>query len=307
MSAHTSDDLIKEVRYRGMFPDASKGSYSAENILLMASQELRMKLVPMILSVREKYYETYVDYPMISGISIYALPERAIGGMASSVQYIVNQSVTKLSNLEPISQRTTQTGLYPKGFWFENDHVVIYPVPNASQGTIRVRYFQRPSLLVKTLDCAQIVEIDAADMWAKVRSYPSSWSSGISVDFVSNTVPYTPYGIDYAVHTITAADGSSETKIQFTSWPTNKDGVGAVAVGDWIATAGYTPIPELMNEFFPILAQRTVVKLLEASGDREGAQIAAEMAKEMVYDATKLITPREQFGLKKCVSGWRQW
>jgi hypothetical protein len=199
------------------------------------------------------------------------------------------------------------TGLYPKGFWFENDHIVVYPTPNASQGTIRVSYFQRPSLLVKQLDAAQIVEIDATQMWVKVRSYPSSWTSGMLVDFVSNTVPYTPYGIDYAVSAITAADGSSETKIQFTSWPLNPDGAGYVAVGDWVAAAGYTPIPEIMSDFFPILCQMTAVKLLEATGDREGMAAAKADCNELTANALKMITPRETFGLKKVVASWRQW
>ena len=54
MSAYTTLDLIKSVRVRGMFPDASQGSLSAENILLLANEELRLSIVPMILAAREK-------------------------------------------------------------------------------------------------------------------------------------------------------------------------------------------------------------------------------------------------------------
>ena len=129
MSVYTTDDLIKSIRVRGMFPDASKGSYSAENLLMVASEELSIKVVPMILSAREKYYETFVDYPLVSGMPLYPIPERAVGGVISLAQYIINQSVANLTPLDPTSVLTTVTGLYPKGFFFEDDHIMVYPTP----------------------------------------------------------------------------------------------------------------------------------------------------------------------------------
>ena len=301
MSVYTTDDLIKSIRVRGMFPDASKGSYSAENLLMVASEELSIKVVPMILSAREKYYETFVDYPLVSGMPLYPIPERAVGGVISLAQYIINQSVANLTPLDPTSVLTTVTGLYPKGFFFEDDHIMVYPTPNASQGTIRLRYPQRTSRLAATIDCAKVTSVDPTTFVVSVYSIPSSWTSSTVIDFVGGHAPCSPYGIDTAILNVTGTD------ISFSALPLDQNGAVAVKVGDWIAPAGFTPLPGIMEEFFPVLAQCTVVKLLEAVGDAGNLQSARDDLKVNISNALKLITPRDQFGLKKVTSNWRQW
>ena len=303
MSALTTDDLIKSIRVRGMFPDASKGSYSSENILMVASEELAIKVVPMILSAREKYYETFIDYPLVSGMPLYPIPERAVGGVISLAQYIINQSVANLTPLDPTSVLTTVTGLYPKGFFFEDDHIMVYPTPNASQGTIRLRYPQRTSRLAATIDCAKVTNVDAVTGVVSVYSIPSSWTASTVIDFIGGHAPCSPYGIDTAIYNVTGTDISFVPA----TIPLDQNGAVAVKVGDWIAPAGYTPLPGVMSEFFPVLAQCTVVKLLEAVGDAANLQSARDDLKVNVSNALKLITPRDQFGLKKVTSNWRQW
>lgn len=308
MSAHTSDDLIRSVRVRGMFPDASKGSYSAANILMIASEELRMKLVPMIMTVREKYYETFVDYDMVTGQSLYAIPDRAVGGVASLVQYVLNQTVVALNPLDAIDQTSTNTGSTPHGFWFENDKIVIYPTPNVSQGTIRIRYYQRPSLLLATNETAQIRSVSQVSKSVVVRAVPASWASGLEMDFVAGKNPYSPYGLEATIDSLSTPSLSDDTTIAFVDdLPLDADGALAVKVGDWISPTGYTPMPEVMAEFFPILAQMTCCKLMEATKDLDGLATAKASLTEMMQAAVKMITPRDQFGLKKVKSDWRNW
>ena len=62
-----------------------------------------------------------------------------------------------------------------------------------------------------------------------------------------------------------------------------------------------------MSEFFPFLAQLVVVKLYEADNNQEAAGIAMKKLQEYGETAIRLITPREQFGLKKIKSDWRNW
>jgi len=305
MTAYTTTDLIKSVRVRGMLPDASEGSWSAENILLLASEELRLNIIPLILSVREKYYETFVDVNMIAGQSIYQIPSRASGGLLTMVQYIFNQAVTNLGPVDASSVSTTHQGLYPRSFFFENDHIVIYPTPTSSQGVLRLRYPQRPSLLEQVANCAQITAVDPVLETVTVSAYPSAWAPAMTVDFISNTVPYTPYCLDYPINVITA--NNSDFTISFVDLPYNREGALQVKVGDWLALAGYTPLPEIMSEFFPLLAQATVVKVFEATGDEKNMQLAAAKLKYYSDTAIKLITPRDQYGNKKIKSDWRNW
>lgn len=305
MSAYTTTDLIQAVRVRGMFPDASKGTLSPDNILLIASEELRSNIAPMILGVREKYYETFVEYPLTANQAIYAIPSRATGSMVSLVQYIINNSVQNLNPIDPNGIATTVTGLYPRGFYFENDHIVIYPTPNSTTGTIRLRYYQRPSLLTQVSNCTQITAVDQPNGTVTVQTVPSTWSGGILVDFVGNKSPYSPYGVDSAIQNVTA--NLNDYTISFNALPTNRDGMLQVAVGDWLCPAEYTCLPEFMAEYFTILVQRTVVKLLVSIGDRDGAVIAREELNELLKNGVNMITPRDAFGLKKVKSDWRNW
>lgn len=301
MSSLTTTDLIESVRVRGMFPDASQGSLSADNILLIASEELRLMIVPMIMSAREKYYETYIDYPLVAEQSLYRIPERAVGGVASMVQFIKDGSVRNVGLIDPNTISTTSYGQYPEYHYFENENVVVYPTPSSASGTLRIRYFQRPSLLAKTINCAQIMSVDSVNGTVTVNTYPSSWASGMKVDFISNSTPHTPYGIDQEIQVISAGN-----VISFNSLPLNKDGDLAVAKYDWLALAGYSPLPEIMSDFFPVLAQATAVKLLEATSD-PGVNQARSKLKEYADSALRLISPRNQWGLKKVVSNWRNF
>lgn len=302
MSAYTTTDLIRSVRVRGMFPDASQGTLSPENILLVASEQLREKLVPLILSVREKYYETFIDYDLTNGQAIYDIPPRAIGGLTSIVQFILNEAVSNIPPLDPSSIASTTTGLYPKGFYFENDKVVVYPTPNATTGKLRLRYYQRPSLLIKDNEAAQITNFSEAEGTVTVRTYPSSWSSGMLLDFINNNTPYSPYALDEPIELISAGN-----VISFGTLPKNREGKPLVKIGDWLAPANYTPLPEIMADFFPVLAQATAVQLLDAIGYKDAYKTKKEELVEMIKAAIKTITPRDVFGLKKVKADWRNW
>lgn len=294
--SYTTLDLLSSVKVRAMIPDASTGSLSSANLLNLATEELHIALVPLILSVREKYYETYHDTAVIAGMGAIPIPSRAIGGVLSVVQYLLNGAVYPLNPIDPNAISTTNTGSFPRGIYFENNSIVVYPTQDTPQGTVRQRYYQRPSRLEQTSNCAQVTSFDTIGLTATCSGgVPSTWASGTVVDFIPHGIPYTPYGLDSAV------TGVSGSVISFSSLPS------ALAVGDWIALAEYTPIPEVPFEFFPVLAQATACKALEAVGDLQNLQFAQPKLQAYIEAALKLVTPRDQNATKKVVSGWRNW
>ncbi len=56
-----------------------------------------------------------------------------------------------------------------------------------------------------------------------------------------------------------------------------------------------------------ILAQATACKALEAIKDMPGLQAAAEKLAQYQKAAVNLMTPRDQNGPKKVLSGWRRF
>ena len=293
MNPYTTADLLQAVKNIGMLPDASSGSLSPDNLLVHATDELHGTIVPMILAAREHFYETYSDLTVSADKMTYPIPNRAIGGLLSSVQYIYGLNIIGLNPIQPTNASTTWSSLSPRGYWFENNNIVLYPTPSSPNYIIRMRYFQRPSRLTQVSNCGQIVSIDNVGQTVTLSSIPTSWTPGIVVDFVPTLLPNTPYGIDSSV------TGISGTVVSFSTLP------ATVAVGDWLAIAGYTPIPELPYEMFASLAQATVCKALESIGDAQGLATAGENFKIKISNALKLITPRDQTGPKRVCSNWR--
>lgn len=293
MGAWTTTDLLTAIKDGAMFPDASSGSLSSAALLRFATEELLVNLVPMILGVREHYYETYADTAITSSLTAIPISSRAIGGVVSAVQYINGNYIRQLHPIEPATISTTQTASEPTNYYFQNNSIVPYPLSSSGQGTIRQRYFQRPSRLEQISNCAQITAFDATTV--TFSAVPSTWIVTNTVDFIPKTASQaTPYGLDSAITNATS------TILTFADVPSG------TAVGDWVALSEYTPIPEIPFEFQAILAQAAKCKGLEAVKDA-GLETAAAKLTAYQAAAVKLMTPRDQAGLKKVVSSWRRF
>lgn len=296
MATWTTADLLTTIKARAMIPDASAGSLSSATLLNFATEELFITVVPMILSAREKYYETYFDTAITTAVTSIAIPARAIGGVLASVQYMFAQDVRQMNPIDPATITTTQTTAYPTNYYFQNNSIVLYPPPSTSQGTVRIRYFQRPNRLEQTSNCAQVTSFDTNAMTVTCNSVPSTWTTSNAMDYIPQTASQaTPYSLSQTPTNI------SSNVLTFSSLP------AALAIGDWLALAEYTPIPEIPFEFQAILAQATTVKALEAVKDTQGLQSATEKLTSYQAAAVKMISPRDVAGNKKVVSAWRKF
>lgn len=298
MASYSTTDFLASVRMRGSIPTTTSTNNvnSAANLLIMATEELHIKLLPLIMSVREEFYVATKDHAVTENQANYGIPSRASGMVLRSVHLVDGTTVCELNPVDPEDVTTTATGT-PEGYYLEHNNVVLYPTPNATSGTLRLRYFIRPSRLTTTTSCAQVSAINTGTNVVTVGSIPSSWGSGTIIDFVDADAPYACHAIDQTISNVSGTD------ITFSDLPAN------LAVGDWVALAEYSPIPQLPHEFLPVLSQMTVVRALEAIGDREGAMAANKVLTEpdvgMVASALKLITPRVHGAPKKVIR--RSW
>lgn len=299
MGGYTTDDLLTAVRQGMMLPDASTGSFSSSALLSYATMELQGPVMTLILEAREKYYMTSYDYDVTANQSFYAIPERAAGGILAQAQYIWGNQINELPAIDPREIYTQQSGV-PRAIMFQNNSVVLYPVPTQTTGTLRLYYFQRPSSLEQTINCAQITAISAGSVTCS--SVPSTWAAGTQVDWIPSTLPYTPYGLNTVV---SGVSGNDVTLTVPTAAQVNAaTPTPAPQVGDWLAVSEYTPIPEIPRELFIVLVQATICRVLEAAGDQE--KLAQAQAKLSAYAeaAKRQIQPRDQGANKKIVSAW---
>lgn len=294
----TTADLLTAIKNSQMFPDASSNSLSSSSLLQFATEELYITVLPMILGIREKYYEKYSDTAYTTSTTYLNIPARSVGGTLSVVQYIVGTDVRSLEPIDPGTIATTQSSNEPSNFYFENNTIVFYPPPAASNGTVRMRYFQRPNRLEQTSNCAQITAFNSGTGVATCTPV-STWTTANIFDFIPQTASQaTPYNLGSVISAVSA------TTMTFTLTAAQ---AALVTVGDWIALAEYTPVPEVPFELQSVLMQATCCRGLAALNDQTALVSAKAILKEYMEAATKLLTPRDQGGNKRVVSSWRRW
>lgn len=292
--AYTTSDLLTSIHNRGNIPSTTNDTNvnSSNNLLNIATEQLHTKLYPIIQSTREEFYVTRKDFTITASQNEYVIPSRASGLVLRDVQLVTGTDVQSLGIIDSEYVTTTASGNV-SGYYLEHNKIILYPTPASTTGTLRVRYYLRPSRLTITSNCGQISSIDTVTNQVVVSAIPSTWAAGTSLDFVQASAPYANLSIDQAATVV------SGTTITFASLPST------LAVGDWIAPAEYSPIPQLPYEFHAILAQLTVCKVLEAMGDREGATLAFKDVQTDLENMLKLVTPRNQGERKKVIN--RNW
>jgi len=294
--AYTTTDFLSSVRQRGSIPTSSSSSNvnNTTNLLAFATEELHIKLLPMILAAREEFYVRNKDHTIAANTSRYAIPTRAAGMMLRDVQMIVGTSIRSLPPVDSEQISTTAVG-EPIGYYLEDSNVVLYPTPGSATGTLRLRYYLRPSKLVATTACAQISAIDTGTGVITVGSLPSTITTSTAIDLVSANSPFRTMALDLTP----SATSSTTVTVAAADLPTG------LAVGDWVALADTSPIPQVPYEFLPVLSHLTVARAMEAIGDEKGAAMARKELELLAQNATTLVSPRVHGEPKRIVA--RRW
>lgn len=297
--AWTTSDLLTAIKNSQMFPDASSNSLSSESLLQFATEELYMTILPMIQGLREKYYEKYIDTDYTVLTPSLTIPSRSVGQTLSAIQYIQANSVRALNPIDPNAILTTQATNVPLSFYFENNSIVFYPPPSTSNGTIRMRYYQRPNRLEQISNCAQITAFNSGT-GVVTCNVPQTWTTSLSYDFIPKGASQaTPYALDSVASSVTS--GSSMT------FSLSATDAAKVQVGDWIALSEYTPIPEIPFELQSVLIQAVCCRGLAALNDQSALGSGKAILKENMDAAVKLLSPRDAGGIKIVRNNWRKF
>lgn len=288
----TSTALIKTIKDDALLPN-SQITYSDQDLADILSRELLSDIVPMIMSVREEYMVFPVDQAIDVTVNKYMIPTRAIGEKLRDVVLVdANGFEIKIPRLEPEYVK----GLFVPftiftGFFFQNDQIVFYPNTSVLGAyTLRMKIFRRPNNIILTSNAGQVTAINTATNKITLSNVPSTWTIATLFDVVQGIPPFRAWGED---QTITAIDGTS---ITLTSIP------AGMAVGDWVAENGFSPIAQIPYEVFPLLCQRAVIKVLSGLGDANGLKEAADIYKDMVDKFKVMVTPRADGSPKRLVS-----
>lgn len=299
MSALTSNKLIQSIKRRALIP-TSQNTFSDEDFLAMANEEMNIGLVPSVMQQKQDYLLISEVIPLQSNTSRYKIPYRAIGNILKDVFYKdTSSNYFEMSRIDK-SDLPEFAGPYTLSnhrlFYIEDNDVVMYPnVQGTVSGFLEMSYYIRPNDLVSENRVGVITAINTTTGEVTLSSLPSVFNLNELFDFIQEKSPHGILGFDVAPISI-----NSTTKT-LTFDPNNLP--TDLSVGDHVALAGETMLPQLPDDLHVVLAHRVATRCLEALGDTQGLQNANDKLKEMESKTTTLINNRVQEAPKKILNG----
>jgi hypothetical protein len=295
-----SDELLTSIKVRAAVPLA-QASFSDDDLLNFATEEIELKVVPSVLSVREEFYVTTATIPLEANKSNYKIPYRSIGGRVRFVY--MRQSNTDatayplaqipLENL-PIYQDNTFAYQY-SGFYLQNDELVILPpIKGGVSGQLIIHYYMKPNKVVPMSRGAKIIAIDTTTGEIQVDEVPANIAANEEVDFIQAKSNHKTKGFDVLVTAVNVNAGL--ISVNPNDIPTGLE------VGDFICSAGETVIPQVPSELQVMVAQAVACRVLEAIGDTQGLANANAKLQEMETKLLPIIDARVEAPGRKVVN-----
>lgn len=163
---YTSDDLINSIKRKIAFP-INQNTFTTNDVLAFCNEEMAVSQVPSVLSFHEEYFVYSQTVPLITNISRYAIPSRAIGMRLRSIFWQDSQGnlseMTRVSSDDKAYFQATNgiNNNQAYKFYLENNDVVLVPGVGVSPaGSLVFYYFMRPNQLVSTDRVATILNIN---------------------------------------------------------------------------------------------------------------------------------------------------
>ena len=308
---YTSDALIADIKRRTFMP-INQITYTDEDILHFADEEIQVGITPLLMSVREDYFVAYKEDTINSQIRSYAMHPRAIGQKLRDVTVVFNTETpttyTEVS-IPRIQLEQTKNGLingYP-GFYLQANRIYLQQPTTFNGQKLRQYYFLRPSKLVLTIQACQITRVGPD------TNLPALAANQVQVNFIPSefgTDPTFSQTVDLNRNVpgfeIMEMDAQADFNINtlIVTFPSLTSLPEQLEVGDWICLAGETVIPQLPVELHPVLAQRVAVKVLEGAGDSTNLQLAQGKLKEAEKSVLGLLSNRVEGEPQKIVNPW---
>lgn len=279
-SAYLADELISAVREAGMLPPADESAPSSR-IRAIMNREQRVYLMRLLLSVREEYRVAVVDVPLVAGQSSYRIPSRAVGAKLKLVEVVPTTGAA--ATLNPVGQaQSVADGLAGGGgsYYLRDNSIVL--LSTSLTGSLRLHYFRRLNKLVAASAAAEVASFSAGGKTITVTTPPGTFTSSATYDIIQGTPHFDLLAFDEPA----SVAGSVLTFAS--SLP------GDLAVGDYLALSGESPLCMAPLELHDVLVQRALVKYLAGQGDKANLATAKEDLKELRDDALSLLCPRVQ-------------
>lgn len=305
----TSDDIINGAKRRIVVPS---NGVTDEDILHFCDSIVSSDIVPMIESAQQDYFVTFYETPLVTGISEYNIPYRAIGRATREVKlrdpsnFYYNLPLVSIENAYSYSQFA-----YVMGFHFLSDKIKLVPeLPSGYQPdtTLCIWYGLPPNKLVEQDLVSTVVSVNFTTGVVTVDGVPGDFVDGYLVDFVQGVSGNSIEAMDIPIVSFT------DTTITFL--PANLP--LTLAAGDYISTAGESYVLNFIpNECYSLIESLTARRICQAISDYDGMKALDSDIQVEKVQFSKIIEPRvvgentiilNNFNITRSRSSWyRSW
>lgn len=151
---YTSDKLIEAVKRKISFP-ISQNTFTEDDILAFANEEMFIAQVPAVMQYHEEYFVYRVQVPLVTNISRYPIPDRAIGMKLRDLFWSdASGNYFEMTRInaddKAFFQRNIGANQSIHKFYLENNDVILTPsVVGSPTGKLNYFIFLRPNQLVR--------------------------------------------------------------------------------------------------------------------------------------------------------------
>lgn len=200
----TSDSLVEFIKLSMAFP-IDQSTFTYNQILKLANQELQNSAVPSMMESHEEYFIYKVSVPLVTNISVYPIPNRALGMVLRDVKYSDNRgNYFDMSRIAPedkaFFQNNTGVNQVISHYYLEGNNLVLTPQTMTSPtGYLTFFFFLRPNFLVRD-DRACTIENFVKDI--TITDY-TGIQAGDNITIVTGVQTPSP-----TIYTLTATSGA---------------------------------------------------------------------------------------------------
>lgn len=263
----TSDDLVEYIKLTMAFP-VDQSTYSYNDILTLANKEMQLSAVPSLMEVHMEYFIFKTIVPIVSNISKYAIPNRAIGMTLRDVKYSdANGNFNDMARIDPADkaffQNNTGVNQVIGKYYLEGNNIVLTPQTNTNPtGNLNFWFSLRPNALVRN---DRACTIENFVKYINITDY-TQISPGDTITIVTNTQTvsptiYTFFAVNNSTQTISSSSIDPSATTITTSSPHNiASGVGfpVVIAGNSVITDGFYNATSTGNNTFTIPVSETI-------------------------------------------------
>lgn len=268
-------EFITAVRRQGKI---TSDTTDAE-ILATGDMEVAGRLVPLLRLTRQEYFVTEAQVASINGRC--RLPTRSIMGAVRDVQLVINGRATSLPRLETEDDSLSGGSGVPGGWYFDGGSVVL--LPRGTDGTVRIRYFIRPSKMVAETTTTSVARITA------VVESSTDYTLTLANNSPSAAWDIVGGGSSHAMLLLEQAGVASTTQVVLKS-----DSLSPIAVGDYVVRSNYSPVVPLPEELHAALVHQTAYVTLRALGYDDEAASQKTLADEALSQGQVILAPRSE-------------